>query len=141
MREMKMSKIRIKELMKICIKGLFALILIAFLIIEVFLTSSSLEAETIIIYTAIITSLCWVLVFWIFTKFSLFQRLLALLIYIAFLYMYFLNTQVGIAHGVQGCLETGKVWDYDKNICRDDCLTWNKKEGCVPLEEPQYQFI
>lgn len=31
------------------------------------------------------------------------------------------------------CLDAGKVWDYEQKICRDDCLTWNDKIGCVPI--------
>jgi len=31
------------------------------------------------------------------------------------------------------CFDHGKVWDGDLQKCRDDCLTWNEKEGCVPL--------
>ncbi len=32
------------------------------------------------------------------------------------------------------CLSEGKgVWDDDQKICRQDCLTWNKKDGCVPI--------
>ena len=31
------------------------------------------------------------------------------------------------------CLDTGKVYDPIHKICRDDCLTWNKEVGCVPI--------
>ncbi len=31
------------------------------------------------------------------------------------------------------CIDDGKVWDGDLQKCRDDCLTWNEKDGCVPL--------
>lgn len=31
------------------------------------------------------------------------------------------------------CIDDGKVWDGDLQKCRDDCLTWNEKNGCVPL--------
>lgn len=33
------------------------------------------------------------------------------------------------------CVSDGKVWDDSQKICRDDCLTWNEKDGCVPLVE------
>ena len=31
------------------------------------------------------------------------------------------------------CLDGGGVWDGMEKRCRDDCLTWNETEGCVPL--------
>ncbi len=31
------------------------------------------------------------------------------------------------------CLDIGKIYDPIQKICRDDCLTWNKTEGCVPI--------
>ncbi|MBO4285324.1 MAG: hypothetical protein J5895_03735 [Alphaproteobacteria bacterium] len=34
------------------------------------------------------------------------------------------------------CLsEEGGVWDDKQKMCRQDCLTWNKKDGCVPMTE------
>lgn len=34
------------------------------------------------------------------------------------------------------CLsEEGGVWDDNQKICRQDCLTWNKKDGCIPITE------
>ena len=33
----------------------------------------------------------------------------------------------------ESCIDDGKVWDGNLQKCRDDCLTWNPKEGCVPL--------
>ena len=34
---------------------------------------------------------------------------------------------------LDACLSNGHVWDGDLQQCRDDCLTWNEKDGCVPL--------
>lgn len=31
------------------------------------------------------------------------------------------------------CLDIGKIYDPEQKICRDDCLTWNRIEGCVPI--------
>lgn len=36
---------------------------------------------------------------------------------------------------IDSCLDQGLVWDYEQRICRDDCLTWNKREGCVPITD------
>ena len=33
------------------------------------------------------------------------------------------------------CLDIGKIYDPVQKICRDDCLTWNDKIGCVPITE------
>ena len=32
------------------------------------------------------------------------------------------------------CLEHGGVWDGHQKACRYDCESWNKEEGCVPLQ-------
>lgn len=32
-----------------------------------------------------------------------------------------------------GCLDLGKIYDPEQNICREDCLTWDAKLGCVPV--------
>ena len=31
------------------------------------------------------------------------------------------------------CLDDGNVWDYDEDRCREDCLLWNDKYGCVQM--------
>ena len=33
------------------------------------------------------------------------------------------------------CLDLGKIYDPEQKICRDDCLTWDEKIGCVPITE------
>lgn len=33
------------------------------------------------------------------------------------------------------CLDMGKIYDPVQKICRDDCLTWDKKYGCIPITE------
>lgn len=33
------------------------------------------------------------------------------------------------------CLDQKKIYDPIQKICRDDCLTWNKREGCVPITD------
>ncbi len=35
------------------------------------------------------------------------------------------------------CLETGGVWDEEEGRCRQDCLVWNKKFGCIELTAEQ----
>ena len=31
------------------------------------------------------------------------------------------------------CRDGGGVWDYDEDRCREDCLLWNDKYGCVQM--------
>jgi len=39
--------------------------------------------------------------------------------------------RIDIPKKAQLCLESGRgVWDYDQNICREDCYKWTKEEGC-----------
>ena len=33
------------------------------------------------------------------------------------------------------CLDSGQIYDPVQKICRDDCLTWDEKIGCVPMTE------
>lgn len=33
------------------------------------------------------------------------------------------------------CASSGKVWDYNQDYCRDDCLLWIKDLGCVELSQ------
>lgn len=41
---------------------------------------------------------------------------------------------IKLIHDSIACLEAEKgVWDYTLNICRQDCLTWDKELGCIPV--------
>ena len=33
------------------------------------------------------------------------------------------------------CLDLGQIYDPEQKICRDDCLTWDEKIGCVAITE------
>ena len=37
-------------------------------------------------------------------------------------------------HDIDACMDSGKVYDPVQKICRDDCLTWSKETGCVPIQ-------
>ncbi len=44
---------------------------------------------------------------------------------------------IDIPKKAQLCLESGGgVWDYEQNICREDCDKWTKEEGCIKNSEP-----
>jgi len=60
-----------------------------------------------------------------FIGFIFLSVIIFLCIYLCFIEPDFLDIDI--------CLDRGSVWDYEQKICRDDCLTWNKTEGCVPL--------
>lgn len=40
-----------------------------------------------------------------------------------------------------GCLDEGNVWDYNENRCREDCLAWNKINGCIKLTDEQVELF
>ena len=33
------------------------------------------------------------------------------------------------------CLDIGQIYDPEQKICRNDCLTWDEKIGCVAITE------
>ena len=39
------------------------------------------------------------------------------------------------------CFDDGNVWDYDEDRCRDDCLLWNDKYGCVQMTPEHIQYM
>ena len=42
---------------------------------------------------------------------------------------------------IDTCLDNGQVWDYQNNICRDDCLVWQKEFGCIKLTPKQTKLL
>lgn len=72
----------------------------------------------------IIKTVCLTIIKFIFALFVL------LLLPIAAIFVYLVFDDAGY------CLEHGGVWDYDRKICRYDCLAWTKESGCVPLDDP-----
>lgn len=41
---------------------------------------------------------------------------------------------------IDSCLDSGNVWDYNENRCRNDCLAWNKVNGCIYMDE-EYRVV
>ncbi len=39
------------------------------------------------------------------------------------------------------CLDNGNVWDYQENRCREDCLVWNKINGCIKMTAEQVKIF
>lgn len=55
---------------------------------------------------------------------------LAIIAIICYIIGYLLTDEEG------WCLSEGHgVWDADRQECRQDCLTWRKDIGCVPITE------
>ena len=42
---------------------------------------------------------------------------------------------------IDTCLDNGQIWDYQNNICRDDCLIWKKEFGCIKLTPEQTKLL
>lgn len=118
----------------VMIKAIVIFPVIVFLIYEALITENEEALYTHTIYVAIITTLCWVLIFWAFTIYKMKQYVFSSLVLAAFLYMFFCNTDIQRAHWLDTCLDRGNVWDYDGHICREDCLTWNEIQKCIPLQ-------
>ena len=85
--------------------------------ITVFVMGISIVALSVLVikynklYSYVICSICAILTFWCLSTES-----------------------VKILQASSYCLESGRgVWDYEKNVCRHDCLRWTKEEGCISL--------
>lgn len=107
------------KIMSVLLKCLIGFPIILMLVVEVFITSFYLENDIIVIYTAIITTLCWTILFWIFIKFKYYHYIWMSVLLCSFIYMYLMNNQIHNAHEINGCLEIGKVWDDNQKICLD----------------------
>ena len=117
----------------IALKGMLVARFIIFLFFEAHITQNREIAADHIQYVAIITTLCWSLFFWIFIPYKLKHYLFMLLALAAFLQMFFFNLYIKRAHLLDSCLDHGLVWDYDQHLCRNDCLSWNDIQKCIPL--------
>lgn len=100
------------------IKGLIALFLLVILVLEAFLTAPYISYDITVIYTAIITTLCWLLIGWLFMHYSYFQYFLFFIAVIPFLYLYCFDVQIKLAHQQERCVDLGQEWDKEQNFCR-----------------------
>ena len=60
---------------------------------------------------------------------------------VAFLAIILSFLQLNIFLQQDTCLDGGNVWDYDENRCREDCLNWNKVNGCIKLNAQQVRLF
>lgn len=114
-------------------KGIVVFPLIIFLILEAYTTQNQEAQIAHIQYVAIITTVCWILVLWLFTNYKVKHFIFLAFFLTAFFQMFFFNIHIKRAHLLDSCIDRGYVWDYEQHICRTDCQTWNKIQKCIPL--------
>ena len=129
----KQTKELFLKAMHIIIKGILITPIVLFLIYEAYITENEEASMAHIPYVAIITTLCWGLIFWVFNRYKQKHYIFVMLIFLAFLQMFLFNANIKRAHQLDSCLDNGLIWDYDQHICRNDCLSWNKVQKCIPL--------
>lgn len=100
------------------IKGMSVLFLLTTLILEAFLTAPFLPYDVNMVYIAIITTLCWLLLEWFFLHFSKWQYVFLAATIVACFYLYYFDTRVGLAHQQERCMDLGQIWDKEQNICQ-----------------------
>jgi len=98
-----MKKIIIKSLQVI-----FVLLLMLCLVIEVFETSFFIKGDVMVVYTAVITTLCWLLAGWLLMPYKKLHYCFFVLVAAVFAYLYFLQEEIVSAHAKQVCVETGE---------------------------------
>lgn len=113
------------------IKVVSALFLLVMLILEAFLTAPFLPHDVSVVYTAIITTLCWLLLGWFFLYFSKWQYVFFAVVTAGYFYFYYFDARVSLAHQQERCLDLGWVWDKEQNICRRDCWELDSEKGCL----------
>lgn len=116
------------------IKGTSVLFLLIMLISEAFVTAHFIESDIIVVYTAVITTLCWLLIGLFFTTYSKWLYIFLFMTVGAFFYLYYFDTRISLAHQQERCMDLGRVWDKEQNICRTDCWKWDSEEGCLTRE-------
>lgn len=98
-------------------KGLILLFLLTMLILEAFLTASYVKYDTSVIYTAIITTLCWLLIGCLFMSYSSRHYIFLAIITATYFGFYYLNDEINLAHQQERCLDLGNIWNKEQNKC------------------------
>ena len=65
----------------------------------------------------------------------------AIIITTVTLFLLWILNAIDSALLVDTCRDGGDVWDYDEDRCRDDCLLWNDKYGCVQMTPEYIQYM
>ena len=107
------------------------LIILSVIFIEDYFICSRIPVNLLYLYLA---TMIFCLMAFLATFIKKFAKL-AYVIFALFLSLYFgVNRyipEIYIAHQSDFCLEQGKIYDFEQNICRDDCVTWDSKLGCI----------
>ncbi len=110
-------KILAKKVFINFLKGIILLFLLVMLVSEAFLTAHFMEPDIIVVYTAVITTLCCLLFVLFFIAYSKFLYLILFIFISIFLYLYYFDSKISLAHQQERCLDLGKVWDKEQNKC------------------------
>ncbi len=107
----------VKKISVIFIKGIILSFLLVMLVLEAFLTAPYLNYDIIVIYTAVITTLCCLLIGLFFIIYSKWLYTFLLITVGAFLYLYYFDARISLAHQQERCVDLGQVWDKEQNNC------------------------
>lgn len=110
----------VKKIFLNFIKGITLLFLLTMLVLEAFLTAPFVKADIIVVYTAIITTLCWLLLGVAFGRLSKGLYIFLAIVAGAYFYFYYFNSEIHLAHEQERCLDLGKVWDSEQKVCREN---------------------
>ena len=91
------------------IKGVILSFLLVMLVLEAFLTAPYLTYDIIVVYTAVITTLCWLLIGLFFITYSKWLYAFLFITFGAFLYLYCFDARISLAHQQERCVDLGSV--------------------------------
>ena len=83
------------------------LFLLLFLVLEVFETSFFVKGDIMVVYTAVATTLCWLLLGWLFIPYKKLHYGFMIFVTAFFAYLYFYQSEITSAHTKQKYIENG----------------------------------
>lgn len=113
-------KLSAQKISIIFLKGIILLFSLSMLVSEAFLTAHFIESDIIVVYTAVITTLCWLLIGLFFITYSKWLYTFLFITFGAFLYLYYFDARISLAHQQERCMDLGQVWDKEQNNCFGD---------------------
>lgn len=119
-----------KNIIKQCVK-IVVLIILSAIFIEDYLICNRIPVHLLYLYVA---TMIFCLMAFLVTFMKKFTKA-AYVIFALFLSLYFgMNRyvpEIYVARQSDFCLEQGKIYDHKQDVCRDDCVTWDSKLGCI----------
>lgn len=110
-------KLLVKKISVNFIKGIILSFLLVMLILEAFLTAPYLNYDIIVVYTAVITTLCCLLIGLFFITYSKWLYTFLFITIGTFFYLYYFDARISLAHQQERCVDLGWVWDKKQNNC------------------------